>query len=653
MAETPLRYLGATIAFTLAAHCGARTGLRVEAQDGAVDVGEAVDAVRPVVCRPLRVRTRMGDSAALQLRVDGATETLRDGYVWSLRTAPRRARADVVSNGSADATLTPDVEGTWDLSVRTPYTNNGTSLVCPVTVTADPADPLCPSYSLVEPQVVALPSGDGQFAFEGSWSTPRVNRPVNGETAIVATDAAEDDVAALLIDQPARMVTDLAMFAGEIEGRVASSVGAIPVLVGREGTTTSGLRYRRSSFRVSALTTTANVVRDRVARDVGGLNPGVSPGGFHTAQSFVIEVTTVLRPTTQRALVILATAPEGLYDDPRTNTATRLTDVTNTTGLGARGATLDVLCQRSTATRNVTADFLWLVDTSRSMEDDQERLGNTAERFFREFNTAGVDFRVGVIQAGSIASSLNLDAPGFDWISGSSPNGPQQLAWQVTFQRYHEDPQDNLAPYNLDGQKEEPLAAAVITTEEMERRTTTDRDDRRRFRNGATRVAFFVTDEAGTNDDARFFVRDRVRWGALDTERVRNVTRWFHDRDFLTFGLVNLFERQPCPRVENFVACVVTGNNGAFIPISTANDAEVSAALSRIVDAVAGAASEFSITRPPISSTLRVRVDETLAPRSRADGFDYDANANTIVFRGGTYRPRRGQTVRSAYFFWR
>jgi hypothetical protein len=30
----------------------------------------------------------------------------------------------------------------------------------------------------------------------------------------------------------------------------------------------------------------------------------------------------------------------------------------------------------------VTADFLWLVDTSRSMEDDQERLGNTAQRFF-------------------------------------------------------------------------------------------------------------------------------------------------------------------------------------------------------------------------------------------------------------------------------
>ena len=36
-----------------------------------------------------------------------------------------------------------------------------------------------------------------------------------------------------------------------------------------------------------------------------------------------------------------------------------------------------------------------------------------------------------------------------------------------------------------------------------------------------------------------------------------------------------------------------------------------------------------------------------------ADGFDYDDSARTILFRGNTYRPRRGQAVRAAYFRWR
>lgn len=629
------------------AACGSKTGLR-DLHFDAMVMDDAV-VVDPV-CRPLRVRTRVGVEAPLRAEVDLATPRT-SGFAWAIRQGPARSRAMLRATDADSARLTPDVAGTYDIVVTTPYLlATGERLQCGAVVEAEPEDPLCPEYALVEPSVVALPGSTQQFGFERSWSTPRVNNGGPGGTGAVASDDVAHEVTSLLWEFEA--ARDLAATAGEVEGRVASAVGATPVLVGREGDTPDGFRYRRSSFRVASRPTTAAVLRDRVARDVVGLVPGASREGFSVQSAFVLEVTTVLRPAEGRAVMILAAAPEALYDNPRTATATALQDVTNTSGLSRAGAPLDVVCQRIVATRLVTADFLWLVDTSRSMDDDQERLGNTAQRFFTEMNAAGIDFRVGVVQAGSATSGPDLDDPGFTWISGSDPMGPRRLAWEVTYRPYRNLTEDTLAPYPLEGQEEEPVAAGVVTTLAMERRAAGDPDARRSFRRGAQKVAFFVTDETGENDDGRFFARDPMMWGPTGADHVRNAARWYTDRDFLTFGMANIFTLTPCPAVQNFAACVVLGSGGAYIPLNTALDAEVSSALSRIVDATAGAASEFLLTRPPVSSTLRVAVDQVLAPRSRADGFDWDQDARAIVFRGATYRPRRGQAVRAAYFLW-
>lgn len=628
--------------------CGSKTGLRDLRYDAMVPDDAAI--VDPV-CRPLRVRTRVGVEATLRAEVDLAPPRA-SGFSWSIRQGPARSRAMLRATDGDTARLTPDAAGTYDIAVATPYTlSTGERLLCGVTVEAEPEDPLCPEYALVEPAVVALPGSTQQFAFErSSWSTPRVNAGGPNGTGAVASDDVTDEVAALAWEF--ETTRDLAATAGEVEGRVAGAVGATPVLVGREGDTSEGLRYRRSSFRVGSRPTTAAVLRDRVARDAVGLVPGASREGFSVQSAFVLEVTTVLRPDEGRAVMLFAAAPEGLYDNPRRSTATALQDVTNTSGLARAGAPLDVVCQRIVATRQVTADFLWLVDTSRSMEDDQERLGNTAQRFFAEMNAAGIDFRVGVVQAGSASNGPDLDAPGFEWISGADPEGPRRLAWEVTYRPYRENAADQLAPYPLEGQEEEPVAAGVVTTLAMERRAPADPTARRSFRRDAQKVAFFVTDESGENDDGRFFARAPAQWGATGPDRVRGAARWYVDRDFLTFGMANIFTRTPCPNVQNFAACVVLGSGGAYIPLDTALDAEVSSALSRIVDATAGAASEFGLTRPPLSATLRVAVEQSLVPRSRADGFDWDQDARAIVFRGTTYRPRRGQAVRAAYFLW-
>lgn len=642
-----------SFAVGLSTGCGARTGLRVDPGQPLDDAGASPDVPpTPPTCRPLRVRAQVGVEAALRAEVDNAPAGVTGAFRWSVRSAPTRSMARVTSTGDTTARITPDATGVYTLDAATPYTAaDGTALVCPVVVEADPADPLCPEYALEEPTVVALPLGALQFAFERGWSTPRVNRGGDGRGGLVASDAPADDTAALVHDFTVTDGRALETVAGEWEARVLGAVGATPVLVGRPGTTPDGIPLRRSSFRVVSAATTAAVVRDRVARDAVGLNPGAAAQGFSAATRFVVEVTTALDRTTGRGALLVSAAPEPRFDDVRAGVAVRLQDVTNGTGLARVGARLDVECRRIVATRTVTADFLWLVDTSRSMEDDQGRLGNTASRFFREMNAAGIDFRVGVVQAGSDARGPDLDDPGFAFIPGAAADGPQRLAWAVTYQRYNEDPRDDARPYPLLGGEEEPLAAAVVTTEALDRRAA-DLSDARRFRPGATRALFFVTDEAGTNDDARYFAMDRVRWGALREDRVLGVTEYFRTRGYLTFAMANVFVRQPCPSLENFVTCVSVGNGGAYIPLSTANDAEVSAALSRIVDAVAGAASEFALPRAPLSSTLRVRVDATAVPRSRADGFDYDDVARSLVFRGGTYRPRMGQAVRAAYFYW-
>ncbi len=186
----------------------------------------------------------------------------------------------------------------------------------------------------------------------------------------------------------------------------------------------------------------------------------------------------------------------------------------------------------------------------------------------------------------------------------------------------------------------------------MERHAPRDPDARRSFRPGVQRVAFFVSDEFGENDDARFFALDPTRWGQSGVDRVRGAARWYAERDILTFGMVNIYGGGRCPSVWNLPACVALATGGAYIPMETARNEEVASAMSRIVDAIAGATSEFTLARPPVSSTLQVMVDRALVPRSNGTGFDWDDSARAIVFRGATHRPRGGQTVRAAYLHW-
>lgn len=167
-----------------------------------------------------------------------------------------------------------------------------------------------------------------------------------------------------------------------------------------------------------------------------------------------------------------------------------------------------------------------------------------------------------------------------------------------------------------------------------------------------------VTDEPGTNDYSRFFGVNRM-YGTRDNlgDLVSRIAAFFTTRSVVPFGLVPYDPSQPCPNLEQLPACVILQAGGAVIPIELADardaDRAFASAMARVTDVVIGASSEFVLPRIPMSASLRTRVASRNVPRSRADGFDYEDRANSLVFRGATYRPMIGDQVRAAYFYWR
>ncbi|HMY59309.1 MAG TPA: hypothetical protein PK472_13690, partial [Pseudomonadota bacterium] len=225
------------------------------------------------------------------------------------------------------------------------------------------------------------------------------------------------------------------------------------------------------------------------------------------------------------------------------------------------------------------------------------------------------------------------------------------------------DAAETLSPYAMAGGSEEPIAAGVVFHDQLKKNAAmgiTNSDYL--LRPGATKVVFGVTDEPGSNDFSRYFQTAKdpdtgVAFGTVyNAQTLANIVGYYKRNNVLTFGYVPVDLTRNCTttlNVADLPRCVIEGNGGAAIPIKTVfNQADIDAGMNRIVDAVAGAASQFKLLRSPITSTIKVNVRNTDVPRSRLDGFDYDPVSKAIVFYGSTYRPQIGDQVYISYRVW-
>lgn len=510
---------------------------------------------------------------------------------------------------------------------------------------------VCRPDGLAMPDLVGVPMAMVQLALDNEWGAPR-GAPMAGGAGLTFDDATAE-VAALAYERPAAGA-DVVAEATAVEAALSSGAGGAVtgVLVGRSVTTHDGHAAITSFYRVvPSPMGSAAAARDGAAASLMGGAPEPSTESWRDVAELYLEVTTVLNAMTMRTSVVAAFAPSDAFDDATRQTAIRVRDLTNATGLAESGRTLGFNCELFDTTRDPRADFLWLVDTSGSMNGDQENLGRVAGDFFDSLTLAGVDFRVGVFDAYS-RNPVDLDTPGFAFINGTDPMGAQQLQFEVTRAAYMGMAADTFTPYPSPRSGEEPVATGVTVVEAFEAQAAAGSTDPDRTLRPETQVvAMFVTDEPGTNDDGRYFSTDAGRWGATPEARIAGATQFYTDRDILAFGLINDYGEM-CPAQRDFPKCTVLGTGGAFIPITTATPDEVRIAMDRIVEAVAGAASSYVFATTPISATIRVMLNGVEVPRSRADGFDYDGASNSIVFRGATHRPTIGSEVVVSYRIW-
>lgn len=534
--------------------------------------------------------------------------------------------------------------------------------------------------------VVQQSVGPIQIGHDPLFGTARTISGTAANKSAVALDEDATGVAALVVGTPA-LATTLTndRIAAEAAVRTALTTAGYTVtdvFIGRQFTTHELNPAVQSTLRVTRATaSSAGTLRDLV---VSGLTGGTAPtgGGTGPGSAFYADITTVRRTSSNYDDIIVAFSPTALYDDNTKLTAIRVTDLVNASGVAEAGKTLDYKCQYILTNRIPTADIIWTVDISQSMGGNQARLASTASTFFQRLQTAGVDFRVGIFNAFSTLPALNTTTyagfpSGFAFTPGTAGDGPLQICRYVTSPESGtagfcplDNPKTNdmAAPFGVPNganANEEPVSAAILVDDQFTKNATdaTVTNANWKWRPDATKVAFFVTDESGGNDFNRYIKSadipgssPPVRFapaGTFNGTVLANVIKHFKDRGIMTFGSVPVSARLcSANNVADLPRCVIEGGGGAYVDVDNSTDQDVASAMNRLVDAIAGASSQFKLLRTPITHTIKVTVRNQVVPRSRKEGFDYDTASRSIVFYGTQYRPVVGDTVYISYRVW-
>ncbi|MEO1335517.1 MAG: vWA domain-containing protein, partial [Myxococcota bacterium] len=285
--------------------------------------------------------------------------------------------------------------------------------------------------------------------------------------------------------------------------------------------------------------------------------------------------------------------------------STRLSDWATGTHIGPPGTPVRIECETALS-EALRVDFVWVVDNSSSMLEEQEALSATADQFFAALSRSRIDFRIGVVTT-----------------DGESLRGG-------SFTKDVDEFRDRVRVGVNGNGREAGLEFAVRAVERARAAENADG----RLREDAVTVVVFFSDEDSTNllspqEYARRLADQGVLAFAIVGPRPRGC---------LSIG------RGAARRGETYIQ-VAEALRGASASICAV---DLSEPIDEILLAAGGAASQTDLPSTPIAGSLEVAVPDRLIDRSRSEGFDYEPTSNTVLFFGNA-APPVGDPFRISY----
>ena len=372
-----------------------------------------------------------------------------------------------------------------------------------------------------------------------------------------------------------------------------------------------------------------------------------------TDTQFILSMQTVYRVMTQQTVFQGAVARLVDFDDRTKKTGIHADDLSNGTGHSVSGNGEEIECEQFLADQQATADIMWIVDESGSVDDDRARIANNAVTFFNKAIAAGLDFRMGV-------TDMNNTGPGGQpGIFASRQAGGTGDRWLL----------DNDATVFATNINQPSGVDAYDCCDEhgltqmrsaIQRHTPRNNADPQMVRENAKLVLLFVTDEKPDEvEDAGILGEGNLNPTPAQQTQIDNLVASYVG-DLVSNDAVAHLIAEPPP--FDAVTCSSGGAEHAFGYYELINAVggqvgsicqdDLGPTLDAIIDSIVGEASPIVLSKFPISASISVARDGTKIGRSRDVGWDYRGSANSIVFFNMPFDPANPSDIVVSYRRW-
>jgi len=325
-------------------------------------------------------------------------------------------------------------------------------------------------------------------------------------------------------------------------------------------------------------------------------------------------------------------------------------------------------------------DFLWVIDNSGSMADEQANVANTVDEFLTQLATAGVDWRLGVTTSEAylipdvndvggrafgngpdekIDLQSGLRAPGF--ISADNPDAAALFRENVTFDEGCDrseipgaQPGDNICGNGL----EHPMESGWVVLDAAAAETR----EAHSLRDDAFISVIWLSDEetSAIKDGTDVAPPDDPAFTAHVAEAIDRYSA-HGAKTYAIVGDDGINAGGACELLDTTDQSAVDGAEPGRTYREVANELggatasicneDLSTTIEAIIRDALNVASSYELSGYPISSSIRVAVDGELVDRSRTNGWNYDWNNNAIVFFGDAL-PTAQSEISVAYLLW-